>query len=142
MKKIMTTTLIPLGAALLLSGIAQAQTRLDPGKREFESNCASCHGLTGRGDGPVAKYLTTPPSNLTQLARRNGGVFPAQLVSTTVDGRSVSNVGPHGPRDMPVWGNVYRAEGMQPGDGDLRGELYTRARILELMDYLARIQEK
>ena len=90
----------------------------------------------------MAKYLTTPPSNLAQLARRIGGVFPAQLVSTAVDGRSLSSVGAHGPREMPVWGNVYRAEGMQPGDGDLRGELYARARILELMDYLARIQDK
>ena len=41
-------------ALTLFHGAASAQTsRVDLGKREFESNCASCHGLSGKGGGVV-----------------------------------------------------------------------------------------
>ena len=31
----------------------------------FPGNCASCHGLTGRGDGPAGQGLPIPPADLT-----------------------------------------------------------------------------
>ncbi len=34
------------------------------GLRLFQSNCSSCHGPAGQGDGPAAKYLVPPPKNL------------------------------------------------------------------------------
>jgi mono/diheme cytochrome c family protein len=127
-------------ALCLMATSACAQT--DLGKREFETSCASCHGVSARGNGVLAKHLNTAPSDLTVLTRRNGGVFPAQRVSDTIDGRSSVDVGPHGAREMPVWGVIYRAQALQPGEGELSPGWYARGRVLMLVDYLARIQQK
>lgn len=34
----------------------------------FQRRCASCHGFSGHGDGPVGKRLSSPPANLAWLA--------------------------------------------------------------------------
>lgn len=31
----------------------------------FNANCSSCHGISGKGDGPVGAALTPPPRNFT-----------------------------------------------------------------------------
>lgn len=124
------------GLALLGGTCAAQQGRVDLGQREFVASCASCHGASGKGDGVLRDHLTKPPTDLTTLARRNGGVFPAQRVRDTIDGRGNVDIGPHGSREMPVWGQVYRAEDTQPY------ELHGRIRIADLADYLSRIQEK
>ncbi len=36
---------------------------LSNGKKLFAQNCASCHGMTGKGDGPAGIHLDPPPSN-------------------------------------------------------------------------------
>ena len=38
---------------------------LENGKNIFEKNCSSCHGLTGNGDGPMAKNLNPSPAKLS-----------------------------------------------------------------------------
>jgi mono/diheme cytochrome c family protein len=35
------------------------------GKAVFEANCASCHGKSGKGDGPVGAALNPPPRDFT-----------------------------------------------------------------------------
>ena len=52
------------------------QGKMDLGKRKYDASCASCHGLRGTGDGPNAPYLNRKASDLTALAKNNGGVFP------------------------------------------------------------------
>ena len=61
------------GAAAFAQGTAQTT---DWGKREFEANCASCHGEEGKGDGPKSFGLSAPSPDLTKLSARNGGTFP------------------------------------------------------------------
>ena len=61
--------------------------------------CA-CHGLTGEGNGPVARSLVTPPANLRLLSDRYGNPLPGDQVARFIDGRA--DVRAHGPRDMPV----------------------------------------
>lgn len=129
-------------AALVLAHGASAQGRVDLGKREFDNSCASCHGPMAKGDGPMVKYLVAQPSDLTTLARRNGGVFPVQRVTDTIDGRGSVEIGAHGSREMPVWGTVYRSQAIQPGEGELSPDWYARNRIAALVDYLARVQQK
>ena len=105
------------------------------GKQLFQRFCAACHGVEARGDGPVASYFKTTPPNLTRLARRYGGKFPAAEVRRTIDGRT--NLLPHGERTMPVWGLEFMlAEGSTP-EAQQRAESV----ISRLVDYLASIQE-
>jgi mono/diheme cytochrome c family protein len=47
---------------------AAANTRLTGaavrGKVIYQQNCSTCHGASGKGDGPTAFQCTKPPSNL------------------------------------------------------------------------------
>lgn len=106
------------------------------GKTEYQASCASCHGVSAKGDGPISGYLIRPPTDLTLLAKRNSGVLPVSRIWQTIDGRADTATGPHGSREMPVWGQVYRSDDGQPVD------LNVRNRIAALIDYLSGIQEK
>lgn len=121
---------------IAVSSASFAQTNFDFGKNEYAASCASCHGVSAKGDGAVRPFLTKTPSDLTTLAKRHGGVFPVQYAWEVIDGRSSAAIGAHGAREMPVWGYIYRAEDTQPAD------LHARNRIGSLLDYLARIQVK
>ncbi len=144
MRNTFQRTMTVLGAlcSLCFVAAAGAQPLPDLGKTEFETSCSGCHGGSAKGNGPVAKFLVQAPSDLTTLARRNGGVFPYQRLYETIDGRTVVDIGPHGNREMPIWGRVYRSMALEPGAGEASPGATARARMGSLMDYLARIQEK
>jgi mono/diheme cytochrome c family protein len=120
-------------------GIAAAQERSDQGRREYMANCAVCHGASGNGAGYYEGFLTRKPVDLTVLARNNGGVFPFQRVYEVIDGRR--ELAGHGQRDMPIWGNDYGAKGTDPF-GMTDPEVFVRARIMALTEYVYRIQAK
>jgi mono/diheme cytochrome c family protein len=121
--------------------LAFGQQRPDLGKREYDSNCAVCHGVNGTGNGEYAGLLSTRLPDLTTLAQRNGGVFPFLRVYAQVDGSEVLSA--HGSREMPIWGRDYRAEGARAyGDFPYNPESYVRARVLALTDYIYRLQRK
>lgn len=104
-------------AALTLAAVAIVPTALAQpdhdsgkallGKHLFRSYCATCHGATGEGDGPLAEVLSVPPSNLTLISADNGGVFPAERTRKIIDGRE--KVKGHGSGDMPAWGDAFKA---------------------------------
>jgi mono/diheme cytochrome c family protein len=77
------------------------------GRDSFDRYCATCHGVSGRGDGPVGASLKARPSDLTTLARRNGGVFPRNQVLAFVEGTGRA-IPAHGPTEMPLWGGIFR----------------------------------
>lgn len=72
------------------------------GAQLFARYCAACHGSGGRGDGPVAPALNIALPDLTRLAERQDGRFPAADVAATIDGRALAIS--HGTHQMPVWG--------------------------------------
>lgn len=111
---------------------------LQLGAEDFRIYCATCHGIDGKGQGPVAEYMTLNPPDLTQLAKRAGGKFPADLMARVIDGRA--EVRAHGPRDMPVWGDYFGAEKPKASRGVKEAE--AQARIAALIAYLASIQVK
>jgi mono/diheme cytochrome c family protein len=124
--------------------VAAGKERIDTGKQEYESKCAICHGQSGKGDGGMIDVLNRTPTDLTVLSKKNGGVFPVDRIYSVIDGREA--VKGHGSREMPVWGSSYSMEGARAGemyfDAPYTMDMYTRARILSLIDYLNRIQVK
>ena len=107
------------------------------GEIEYQRYCATCHGVNGKGRGPMANFLTIEPSDLTRLAKRNGNKFDFWQVYRTIDGRE--QVRAHGTREMPVWGTHFQAEA-KGYDQVSRAEV--AGRILGLTFYLQYIQER
>jgi len=133
------------GAAVVgLPSFAAAQQKHDLGKREYDSNCAVCHGQRGKGDGPYGPLMgkgEIGASDLTTLARRNNGVFPFARVYEFVDGTQM--VKAHGTREMPIWGADYKVKGAEYYlDIPYDPEVYVRGRILALTEYVYRLQAK
>jgi len=127
------------GLCVLLAGNLPASTAADQerpnGQEEFRTYCASCHGISGRGNGIMAELLTTKPADLTVLAKINGGRFPLDSVIATVDGRI--EVAGHGTREMPVWGKIFRS-GSEASNSAVSAE----DRILALAYYIRSIQQR
>jgi len=120
----------------LLAGCGRETSVAQDGRDTYLRYCASCHGSEGRGDGPLAGSLTKPPSDLTQLAKRNAGRYDEAAVMAVIDGRR--QVAAHGTRDMPVWGAVFEEEGRGEPYPAYQGLLKSRF----LVDYLATLQER
>ncbi len=100
----------------------------------FRTYCASCHGASARGDGPLAESMRTRPADLTEIAKRNMGVFPRDQVFRMIDGRQP--VKGHGGADMPVWGDVFARS------SQVRNEAVITARIDALVRYLEGLQAR
>jgi mono/diheme cytochrome c family protein len=134
------TTVMLFGMTLLAADRAPAgESQAAPnhsamGSYLFKTYCATCHGTSGRGDGPLATSMTRRPANLTEIAKREKGVFPRDLVFRVIDGRT--KVPGHGGPDMPVWGDAF----MRTGDG--ADEASVKHRIDALVDYLETIQAR
>ena len=123
--------------------VALGQEKVDLGKREYDANCAVCHGAAGKGDGPFSGVgdWKQAAADLTTLARRNNGVFPFARVYEFIDGTQVAKA--HGTREMPIWGADYLAKGAEYYRGTpFNPELYARARIFALTEYVYRLQSK
>jgi mono/diheme cytochrome c family protein len=122
-----------------LAATVLAQPKMDLGKREFETKCAVCHGVDGKGLGPYAEQLKKPLPDLTTMARRNGGVFPVSRTYDTIEG-----AGPgHGTRDMPVWGLGYTIQAAEAlPEMPYNQAVYVRTRIMSLLEYLNQLQVK
>jgi len=131
-------------AVFMLAGMASASwsaDKRDVGKREYDSNCVACHGADGKG-GLYIDFLKNTPPDLTQLARKNGGIFPLERVYGAIDGRQ--QVKSHGTRDMPIWGRDYLIKAGEHYYSDISydPEAFVRGRILALVDYLNRLQAR
>ena len=131
-----------LAAALLLSvSTIRAQTAVKhtaitpirevAGAATFKAYCAQCHGSTGIGDGPVAKALKVPPADLTRLAQRREGHFPAAHVKQVIMGDN--DIVTHGGRDMPLWGEAFRS---------MENASVVELRVVNLVHYIETIQQK
>jgi mono/diheme cytochrome c family protein len=123
----------------LLIGQGQAQqaipgANVSIGEQYFRQYCGACHGIDGRGNGPVATMLRTPPPDLTRIAQRRGGNFPDAEIAAQIDGRTV--VPAHGSRDMPIWGVRFA----EKSGGDDVGEEAVRGHLVVLINYLKTIQ--
>ena len=130
-----------LGASCLVHAASQdkpaikmvppSNTSAASGPEMFNTYCAVCHGKSGKGDGPAAASLKQPATDLTQIARRNGGKFPDIQIRQILIGEVH---GAHGNSEMPVWGPVFKS--IDTGDS------LWRLRVQNLIDYIHTIQAK
>ena len=125
--------------ATLIVAYTGAPAADDIGKREYDNNCAVCHGMTGKGDGPYAGIVDTRIPDITTLQKANNGVFPYDRVYQVIDGRVELKA--HGRRDMPIWGNEYNAKAADY-IREYNAEGFIRGRILALINHVYSLQEK
>lgn len=102
------------------------------GAELYKEYCAVCHGATGKGGGPAARALKQAPTDLTAIARNNGGKYPEVKVQRAIDGSF--DVAAHGSKDMPIWGPIMRR--MSPNE-----DLGT-VRIHNLVKYIESMQAR
>lgn len=102
------------------------------GAELYKRFCASCHGSGGEGDGPVAPTLRVMVPDLSRLAGRRRGEFPAEAVRRIIDGREIRAA--HGTRRMPVWGYEFRSAGTRGEEADVL--------VQRLVDHLRSIQRE
>jgi mono/diheme cytochrome c family protein len=130
-------------AALLLLGLCATAARADDttpgvsGEHDFNLYCASCHGVSAKGDGPKAFSLEKKPPNLTTLTEKYGQ-FPRDKLTRMIDGRDP--VPGHGVREMPVWGVWFKEEAAQELGGAEGDEGSVKRRLDNLVDYIASLQ--
>ncbi|HYM34128.1 MAG TPA: c-type cytochrome [Steroidobacteraceae bacterium] len=103
------------------------------GKELYRKFCASCHGQSARGDGPIAASLKKTPADLTLIWSRYGQ-FPEKRIEEIVDGRVA--VDAHGPSAMPVWGEEFTRS--QAGDADAEKDAQTVIR--KIVEYIRTLQ--
>lgn len=142
--------------ALVASGVAGAAQAADDmalqqGKQLYMKYCASCHGQSGKGDGPVGTMLNPKASDLTQIAKENGGKFPFYEVMLLINGRSPTAQNQdtslpglpkaHGEAGMPVWGEVFSRDELSKGT-DMDLQLATTGKIMMITEYIQSIQAK
>jgi len=106
------------------------------GAQLYQRFCSSCHGRQGLGDGPVAPFFRLAVPDITRLAKRQGGAFPAEDVRRIIDGRTVK--APHGSRQMPVWGWELRAA----DTGEARSQEVADQMVARLVEYLRSLQKQ
>jgi len=126
-----------LSVGFATSSFAEEKSAIKQGKEDYMAHCASCHGATGEGDGPVAGSLKNKPPNLTFLHQQEtDGAFPTKRVMDIIQGNKDydKNFRTHGPADMPVWGNVFYEEAGERSS-------FAKARIRNLVDYIKSIQK-
>ncbi|MGA3041782.1 MAG: c-type cytochrome [Bryobacteraceae bacterium] len=148
MKSLIASVSLILGLLLIGLGVSAALAQQPPtvvkkvpvhatqamaGKDLFREYCAVCHGTSGKGDGPAAAGLKVPPSDLTQISKKNGGKYPELLVQHTIKGETEGPIA-HGSPEMPVWGYIFRHMAANEDVGTMR--------VYNLVKYIEEIQAK
>jgi mono/diheme cytochrome c family protein len=117
-----------LSAQSAMAGPQSQSQYVEKGRKLFSQYCATCHGATAKGEGPVAAALKVGPPDLTAI-QQTGEKFPFYRVQTKIDGEK--EVTAHGTSKMPVWGTVFKRTS---------GELQRHADVYALVKYIESIQ--
>ena len=110
-------------------------TSAGSGEEMFNEYCAACHGKDAKGNGPAAPALKGSLPDLTTLAQRNGGKYPAEHVMTVIRFGAGTHAA-HGSQDMPVWGPIFGSMHQSSASPEVQ------LRISNLSRYLGTLQVK
>ena len=99
------------------------------GRELYAARCASCHGASGRGDGPAAPGLDPPPSNLTAPALRSSSPLEFyRKVNVGVAGTAMPAFSAQLSSDQR-WAVALYASALRYGEAERgRGERWLRER--------------
>lgn len=141
--------MILLGTLVVATSVCLAQTKAEQkpavkqtpikptspasGKEMYTQYCAPCHGTDGKGGGPAAGAMKAPPSDLTQLAKKHDGKYPANNIASVL--KFGSGPAAHGSADMPVWGPLFKSL-------DKFHDTAVQQRISNLVGYIETLQAK
>jgi len=101
------------------------------GRELYQRFCASCHGSSGEGDGPVASMLKVAVPDLTRLAARRRDAYPAEQVRRIIDGRDIPAA--HGARQMPIWGYEFASVSVSEPDAGTESAATLIDRLVEFL---------
>jgi len=111
--------------------------QIERGKALFMEYCATCHGEDARGK--LIDTMKVQPANLRLVQKMHRTPeFPIAEVARVIDGRKL--VAAHGPREMPVWGDLFRQEGLFE-EGKQITEAELKGKLADIISYLMEIQE-
>jgi mono/diheme cytochrome c family protein len=105
------------------------------GKQMYVSYCAPCHGVDGKGSGPMASSLVQRPADLSVLSKNNGGKFPSTHVASVLQFGAKNPA--HGTAEMPIWGSLFSQMNPPSPQKDL-----VALRVSNLAQYLQTLQLK
>ena len=129
---------IALAAALALSAAAAPAADPNPehGAVLYRLNCATCHGMEARGDGPMTDILAIDPPDLTLLGEP-GAAYPLADVVRRIDGRDMllAHGGP-----MPIYGTILedRSAVVDDPSGD---PIFTSQAVIDIAAWLGTVQQ-
>ena len=133
----MVRTIVAFSMLCLLAWpVSAAETQQDTGKAPYVKYCGACHGPEARGDGIAGTFIRPKPPDLTLIAKRNHGEFPARKVMEIIDGRNTLRA--HGDPDMPVWGEIFHEQ----ADWDARRRADVQEKIRLITEHLGTVQRK
>ncbi|HED07192.1 MAG TPA: c-type cytochrome [Ignavibacteria bacterium] len=100
----------------------KSRTILEKGKKLFQSNCATCHGTDGKGDGVLAKslkdYKQNPslPANLTlrPLKRANTSSRLYLVIATGIEGTPMPPF-QNSLKPKDIWAIDYYVQSLKSG---------------------------
>lgn len=143
MRKSLTVVIVALVFAVIAFAQDQSKTQIKhvpikatsaaSGSEMYKNYCASCHGADAKGNGPAASALKAPPTDLTSLAQKNGGKYPAMKVASILHGEETLPA--HGSKEMPIWGNLFWSL-----SGGHQAEV--QQRVANLNQYVESLQKK
>lgn len=123
----------PAQAAPTIKHVPISNAPSNSGKEMFDSYCAVCHGKDAKGDGPAAPAMKTAPTDLTTLAQKDSGKYPAAHVAAVIRGQA--STPSHGSQEMPVWGPLFSS--LSQGH-----EAQVQQRVANLVGYIETLQAK
>ena len=130
---VVATSLCPAQEKPVVKKSPIKQTSPASGKEMYTQYCAPCHGIDGKGGGPAASAMKAPPTDLTQLAKKHDGKYPANSVASAL--KFGSGPGAHGSAEMPVWGPLFQSL-------DKYHDTAVQQRISNLVSYIETLQAK
>ncbi len=83
----------PTEAAQRTNPVPASEESVNRGGSIYQTNCAACHGVEGRGDGPAGAALKPPPPDLVEMAPQHSD---GDLAWKIEEGRG----------SMPAWKNT------------------------------------